>query len=60
MRLDASTRLRLDYDGTVEVGRLMLGGRSVVGTIDATHPSGLVYGAGALYIRPKGTIVIFR
>ena len=60
VRLDASTRLRLDYDGTVEVGRLTLGGSSVVGTIDATHPSGLVYGAGALYIRPKGTIVIFR
>lgn len=60
MRLDASTRLRLDYDGTVEVDRLTLGGRSVVGTVDATHPCGLVYGPGALYIRPKGTVVIFR
>jgi hypothetical protein len=28
--------------------------------LDATHPSGLVYGPGALYIRPKGTVVIFR
>ena len=58
--LDAGTRLRLDYEGTVEVGRLFLGGSSVVGTVDATHPSGLVYGPGALYIRPKGTVVIFR
>ncbi len=28
--------------------------------LDATHPSDLVYGPGALYIRPKGTVVIFR
>ena len=58
--LDAGTRLRLDYDGTVEVGRLSLGGKSVVGVVDATHPSGLVYGPGALYIRPRETVVIFR
>ena len=58
--LDTATRLRLDYEGTVEVDRLVMDGRSVVGTVDATHPSGLVYGPGALYIRPKGTVVIFR
>ena len=58
--LDTATRLRLDYEGTVEVGRLSLGGKSVVGDVDATHPSGLVYGPGALYIRPRGTMLLFR
>ena len=58
--LDPATRLRLDYEGMVEVGRLSLGGKSVVGVIDATHPSGLVYGPGALYIRPRGTMLLFR
>ena len=58
--LDTATRLRLDYEGTVEVGRLSLGGKSVVGVVDATHPSGLVYGPGALYIRPRGTMLLFR
>ena len=60
VKLDAGTRLRLDYSGTVEVNRLVIDGRSVVGTVDATHPSGRIFGPGALYIRPKGTIVIFR
>ena len=60
VKLDAGTRLRLDYSGTVEVERLVMDGRSVVGTVDATHPSGRIFGPGALYIRPKGTVVIFR
>lgn len=60
VRLDVATRLRLDYQGTVEVGRLVLGGMSVVGVVDASHSSGLVYGPGALYIRPRGTVVIVR
>ena len=60
VKLDAGTRLRLDYTGTVEVDRLVIDGRNVDGIVDATHPSGRIFGPGALYIRPKGTIMIFR
>ena len=60
VKLDAGTRLRLDYTGTVELDRLVMDGRSVVGTINASHPSGRIFGPCALYIRPKGTVVIFR
>ena len=60
VKLDAATRLRLDYEGTVEIERLNLGGKPVVGIIDATHASGLVYGPGSLFVRPKGMVLLFK
>jgi hypothetical protein len=54
------TRLRLDFAGTNRIDRLRLNGVSVVGFIDASHPSGLVSGIGCLEVRPKGTVLLFR
>lgn len=53
-------KLRLDFTGTNEIDRLRLGGVSVSGYVDATHPSGLVCGTGCLYVRPKGTVLLLR
>ena len=39
---------------------LRLGGQSVCGVIDASHESGRVFGPGALYVPPSGTMMIFR
>lgn len=55
-----SAKLRLDFTGTNEIDRLRLGGVSVSGYVDATHPSGLVCGTGCLYVRPKGTVLLLR
>lgn len=56
-------RLRLDYDGMVDVGRLVLGGSGVHGTVSAaTHPE-YIQGRGVLNVTGKGepaTTVIFR
>lgn len=57
---DPAATLRLDFAGTLELGRLRLGGHSLEGMIDASHPSGRVTGPGAIYVTPKGTIVILR
>lgn len=51
------TRLRLDYVGTNRVGSVRIGGVSAVGVIDASHPSGLVTGPGALCVQPGATVI---
>lgn len=58
--LAKGVKMRLDYTGTMELDTLRLNGVSVAGLIDASHPSGLVAGTGRLYVRPKGTVLIFR
>lgn len=58
--LAKGVKMRLDYTGTMELDTLRLNGVSVAGLIDASHPSGLVTGTGRLYVRPKGTVLIFR
>lgn len=58
--LAKGVKMRLDYAGTLELDTLRLNGVSVAGLIDASHPFGLVTGTGRLYVRPKGTVLIFR
>ena len=58
--LGAKTGLRLDYTGEARLKGLVLGGRRVVGNVDATHPSGLVFGPGSLYVVPRGTVILFK
>lgn len=58
--VQGGTRLRLDYIGTNRVGTVRLNGQSAVGLIDATHPSGLVLGPGALFVQPSGTVILIR
>jgi len=60
LALGGNGRLRLDYAGTNTIRRLRLGGQSVCGVIDASHESGRVFGPGALYVPPYGTMMIFR
>lgn len=60
LALADTAKLRLDFAGTNEVQTLKLGGRTVVGYVDATHPSGLVLGTGCLFVRPRGTVLILR
>ncbi len=60
IELNANTRLRLDFTGDVRIKSLRLGGRKVVGEIDASHPSGLVDGPGTIYVVPQGTCILFR
>ena len=57
---DPTAKVRLDYVGTLTLGRLKVAGQNLVGEIDATHPSGLVQGIGRVFVRPRGTIVIIR
>lgn len=60
VELRDTAKLRLDFTGTNEIARLRLGGVSVSGYVDATHPSGLVRGTGCLFIRPRGTVFLLR
>jgi len=60
LELAAGTALRLDYVGTNTIGSLKLGDRRYSGIIDASHPSGLVSGAGALYVAPRGFMFLVR
>ena len=60
VELRDTATLRLDFTGTNEIDRLRLGGVSVSGYVDATHPSGLVRGTGCLFIRPRGTVFLLR
>lgn len=56
-------RLRLDYDGTVDVGRLLLGGNGVRGMVSATTHPDYIQGRGVLNVTGKGepaTILIAR
>ena len=60
LNLAEGTKLRLDFAGTVELGRLAVGGRGIAGEIDAARYPDLVSGPGSLYVKPRGTIMIFR
>ena len=60
LMLGDTARLRLDYAGTNTIKRLRIGGKSVSGLIDASHPSGLVSGPGCIYVPPYGTMVLLR
>ena len=53
-------RLQLNFHGTNEIRRLSYKGRGFVGVVtSADHPE-FLSGPGALYIPPRGTMVIFR
>jgi hypothetical protein len=60
LNLSATSKLCLDFAGTATIKGLRVGGRKVSGLIEASHPSGLVSGPGCLYIRPEGTVILFR
>lgn len=61
--LAAGTQLKLDFDGTNEIARLVLNGVSRVGVVSLAERSdllGTLSGRGALFIRPKGTVILYR
>ena len=59
----AGARLTLDFDGTNEVRSLCIAGKTYVGVVSlAERPEllGTLNGRGALFIRPRGTVLLFR
>lgn len=60
LTLGSATKLRLDFDGTMKVDRLKLGGKRCFGVVDASHPSGLVSGPGKLEVARHGMFLIVR
>jgi len=62
LKLATGTKLRLDFEGERTVKALKMGGRRLVGRIDASHDSGLVSGTGALIGLPstKGLVLIVK
>ena len=53
-------KLSLDYLGTIPVGEVRLGDRSVSGVIQASKYPQFLSGAGTLYCVPKGTMLMLR
>ena len=56
-------KLALDFDGTCEVARLRIGGRAYSGEVSVgKHPEldGVLVGRGALFVRPRGLMLIIR
>ncbi|MBQ0032329.1 MAG: hypothetical protein KBT68_05970, partial [bacterium] len=62
LKLAAGTKLRLDFEGSRTVKTLKIGGKRFVGTIDASHESGLVSGTGTLIGKPsdKGLFLVVQ
>ena len=59
----AEAQLTLDFDGTNEVRSLSIAGKKYVGVVSlADNPEllGTLNGRGALFIRPRGTVILFR
>lgn len=59
----AGAQLTLDFDGTNEIRRLNVAGRSYVGYVSlADRPEllGTLAGRGTFFIRPRGTVLILR
>lgn len=58
--INPDAKLRLDYDGRINLKRVKLGRRSLIGVISAeTHPE-LVSGLGEVYVEPKGAYILIR
>ena len=52
--------LALDYIGTNEVDTVRFAGRSYSGEINAQTCPAFITGQGALFVQPKGTLIMFR
>ena len=53
-------KLRLDFDGTREVGSMRIGGRRAHGTVDATSHPQYVEGRGSLWAPESGSVIYIR
>ena len=53
-------RVRLDFAGTNRVASVRYAGRPFTGVVDERSCPEFVAGAGALYVAPSGTVVLFR
>lgn len=53
-------KLRLDYDGTLTLKRLKVGGARRSGIINAERLPGIVCGPGSLYVPPSGLSLVIR
>ena len=61
LSVKSGARLRLDYEGTVQVGSLTLGDRKLHGVVDAASCPDYIDGPGKIAApREQGTMLIFR
>ena len=60
IRVAADAKLRLDFPGTNNIGKLVLGGRSYHGIVSAKEAPEYLSGDGAFFVPTKGTMVILR
>lgn len=60
VKIDAGAKLSLDFDGTLNLNALYLGGHAVRGEISAeTHPE-FVEGPGRMYVKMYGLTITIR
>lgn len=61
LNVETGARLRLDYDGTLRLGALTLGGKTVEGEISSATKPDFISGPGKIYVKEKrGFILIFK
>jgi hypothetical protein len=60
VRVAADAKLSLDYDGTLKLRALYLGGHAARGLISSeTHPQ-YIEGVGEIYVKPRGAVFSLR
>ena len=60
MRVSADAKLSLDYDGTLDLRALYLGGHAARGLISSeTHPQ-YIEGVGEIYVKTRGAVFSIR
>lgn len=60
LALDGSSRLRLDYEGTLKVGGLKVNGKSYTGLVDAVTLPDVISGTGKINAESCGCVILFR
>ena len=60
LRIAADAHVHLGFEGTNQIERLRIGGRTVTGVVSAsTHPD-VFTGPGALLVEPHGMTILIR
>ncbi|MGN0851934.1 MAG: hypothetical protein ACI4Q3_01000 [Kiritimatiellia bacterium] len=60
LELDAASKLRLDYEGTLNVAGFAVGGTAYADVVDATTLPGVIAGPGKIKVTARGTILLVR
>ena len=60
IKVAVGARLHLGYTGTNVISHLSLGGHGKSGVISAETDPDFITGPGAIFVEPKGIVIIFR